>query len=155
MRISDWSSDVCSSDLGFSDLGDIFETIFGSGGFGGGGRQQNRRGADLRYDLEISLEEAFQGKSTEISIEVSTGCDACDGSGAEPGTGVQGCQTCHGHGKVRAQQGFFIVERTCPTCHGAGQVIEKPCRACRGEGRRSGEHTSELQALMRIPYAVF
>src|SRR3546814_4882591 len=93
---------------GFSDLGDIFETIFGSGGFGGGGRQQNRRGADLRYDLEISLEETFKGKSTEISIEVSTGCDACDGSGAEPGTGVQGCQTCHGHGKVRAQQGFFI-----------------------------------------------
>src|SRR3546814_1424384 len=105
------------------------------------------------------------------------------GSGAEPGTGVQGCQTCHGHGKVRAQQGFFIVERTCPTCHGAGQVIEKPCRACRGEGRvdqekrlavnipagvdegtrirlsgegeRSEEHTSELQSLMRISYAVF
>lgn len=121
---------------GFSDLGDIFETIFGASGFGGGGgRQQTRRGADLRYDMEISLEEAFQGKSTEITVEVSASCDTCDGSGAESGTGVQACTTCHGHGKVRAQQGFFIVERTCPSCHGAGQVIEKPCRSCRGEGR--------------------
>ena len=121
---------------GFSDLGDIFETIFGGGGgFGGGGRQQTRRGADLRYDMEITLEEAFQGKSTEISVEVSATCEDCDGSGAEPGTGAKSCTQCHGHGKVRAQQGFFIVERTCPSCHGAGQVIEKPCRSCRGEGR--------------------
>lgn len=121
---------------GFSDLGDIFETIFGQAGFGGaGGRQQQRRGADLRYDLEISLDEAYHGKQTQIEIEVSAACDSCDGSGAQPGTGVKTCATCGGHGQVRAQQGFFVVERTCPSCHGAGQVIESPCRACRGEGR--------------------
>ena len=124
---------------GFSDLGDIFESIFGAAGFGGGasggrGRQQ-RRGADLRYDMEISLEEAFAGKTEEITIDVSAACDDCDGSGATPGTGSKTCSTCHGHGQVRAQQGFFVVERTCPSCHGAGQVIEEPCRSCRGEGR--------------------
>lgn len=122
---------------GFSDLGDIFETIFGGTGFGGqgGGRQRQSRGADLRYDMEISLEEAFAGKSAEIEIEVASHCDACDGSGATPGTSANTCTTCRGHGQVRAQQGFFMVERTCPTCHGAGKVIENPCRACRGEGR--------------------
>ena len=121
---------------GFSDLGDIFETIFGSAfGGGGGGRQQARRGADLRYDMEIGLEEAFHGKQAEIEIEVSTKCDPCDGKGAEPGTGTRRCNLCGGHGQVRAQQGFFMVERTCPTCHGRGEVIEKPCRNCRGEGR--------------------
>ena len=121
---------------GFSDLGDIFETIFG-GGFGGGssGRQQSRRGADLRYDLEITLEDAFHGKNTTIDVEVSAPCESCEGSGAEPGTGVETCGTCAGHGKVRAQQGFFVVERACPTCHGAGKIIKSPCRACRGEGR--------------------
>ena len=121
---------------GFSDLGDIFETIFGSAfGGGGGGRQQARRGADLRYDMEIGLEEAFHGKQAEIEIEVSTKCEPCDGKGAEPGTGTRRCNLCGGHGQVRAQQGFFMVERTCPTCHGRGEVIEKPCRNCRGEGR--------------------
>lgn len=119
---------------GFSDLGDIFETIFGSA-FGGGGRQQARRGADLRYDLEISLDEAFHGKQAQIEIEVSAKCEPCDGKGAEPGTGTRRCNLCGGHGQVRAQQGFFMVERTCPTCHGRGEVIDKPCRACRGEGR--------------------
>ena len=120
---------------GFSDLGDIFETIFGQNGFGGGGRQSQRRGADLRYDMEISLNEAYHGKKTEIEIEVSAPCDSCDGSGAQSGTGVKPCTTCHGHGQVRAQQGFFVVERTCPGCNGAGQIIESPCRSCRGEGR--------------------
>lgn len=119
---------------GFSDIGDIFETIFGSA-FGGGGRQQARRGADLRYDLEINLDDAFHGKQAEIEIEVSTKCDPCAGSGAEPGTGTRRCNLCGGHGQVRAQQGFFMVERTCPTCHGRGEVIENPCRSCRGEGR--------------------
>jgi len=118
----------------FGDIGDIFESIFGSA-FGGGGRQQARRGADLRYDMEISLDEAFKGKQTEIEIEVSMACDPCHGSGAEPGTGKRRCNMCGGHGKVRAQQGFFVVERTCPTCHGRGEVIEKPCRSCGGEGR--------------------
>ncbi|PZQ51041.1 MAG: molecular chaperone DnaJ [Novosphingobium pentaromativorans] len=118
----------------FGDIGDIFESIFGSA-FGGGGRQQARRGADLRYDMEVSLDEAFHGKQTEITIEVSQSCEPCNGSGAEPGTGKRGCNMCGGHGKVRAQQGFFVVERTCPTCHGRGEVIEKPCRSCGGEGR--------------------
>lgn len=118
----------------FSDIGDIFETIFGNA-FGGGGRQQARRGADLRYDMEISLDEAYHGKSAEIEIEVSRPCEPCDGSGAQPGTGTRRCGMCGGHGKVRAQQGFFMVERTCPTCHGRGEVIENPCRSCRGEGR--------------------
>ena len=119
---------------GLSDLGDIFETIFGSA-FGGGGRQQARRGADLRYDLEVSLEEAFHGKQAQIEIEVAASCDPCKGSGSEPGTGTRRCNLCGGHGQVRAQQGFFLVERTCPTCHGRGEVIEKPCRKCGGEGR--------------------
>ncbi|RQW46063.1 molecular chaperone DnaJ [Novosphingobium sp. LASN5T] len=127
----------------FGDLGDIFETIFGSGAFGGG-RQQARRGADLRYDMEVTLEEAFHGKTAEISVEVSQKCDPCDGSGAEPGTGARRCNLCGGHGKVRAQQGFFMVERTCPTCHGRGEVIEKPCRFCRGEGRVDLEQTLEV-----------
>ncbi|MBU6267126.1 MAG: molecular chaperone DnaJ [Sphingomonadales bacterium] len=120
---------------GFGDIGDIFESIFGSAFGGGGGRQQARRGADLRYDLEISLDEAFHGKPIEIEIEVAQTCEPCTGSGAEPGTGKRRCTMCGGHGKVRAQQGFFMVERTCPTCHGRGEVIEKPCGACHGEGR--------------------
>jgi len=129
---------------GFSDIGDIFETIFGQAFGGGGGRQQARRGADLRYDLEINLEDAFHGKQAEIEIEVSTQCDPCAGSGAEPGTGTRRCNLCGGHGKVRAQQGFFMVERACPTCHGRGEVIEKPCKSCRGEGRVDKPQTLEV-----------
>ena len=119
----------------FGDIGDIFETIFGSAFGGAGGRGRPRRGADLRYDLEIGLEEAFHGKSTEIKVEVSVSCEPCSGSGAEPGTSRQTCAMCRGHGKVRAQQGLFVIERPCPTCHGRGEVIQQPCRACRGEGR--------------------
>lgn len=117
----------------FGDIGDIFETIFGQAF--GGGRQQARRGADLRYDMEITLEDAFHGKSTEIEIEVSQSCDTCHGTGSTPGTGSRRCNLCSGHGKVRAKQGFFVVERDCPNCHGRGQVIESPCRSCGGEGR--------------------
>ncbi|MFT4054225.1 MAG: molecular chaperone DnaJ [Novosphingobium sp.] len=127
----------------FGDIGDIFESIFGSA-FGGGGRQQQRRGADLRYDMEVSLDEAFRGKQTEITIEVSQSCEPCNGSGAQPGTGKRGCSMCGGHGKVRAQQGFFVVERTCPTCHGRGEVIEKPCRSCGGEGRVDKPQTLQV-----------
>ncbi|MDE2619988.1 MAG: molecular chaperone DnaJ [Sphingomonadales bacterium] len=129
---------------GFSDIGDIFETIFGNA-FGGGGRQQARRGADLRYDMEIGLDEAFHGKTATIEIEVSTACEPCGGSGATPGTGTRRCNLCGGHGKVRAQQGFFMVERTCPTCHGRGEVIESPCRSCGGEGRVDKPQTVEVQ----------
>jgi molecular chaperone DnaJ len=118
----------------FGDIGDIFETIFGSA-FGGGAQQRPRRGADLRYDMQVTLEEAYHGKQTEIEIEVSQSCDTCNGTGATPGTGTRGCNLCGGYGKVRAKQGFFVVERPCPNCHGRGEVIEKPCTDCRGEGR--------------------
>lgn len=118
----------------FGDIGDIFETIFGSA-FGGGGRAQPRRGADLRYDMQIDLEDAFHGKSTEIEIEVSQNCDTCHGSGATPGTHARTCNLCNGRGQVRAKQGFFVVERPCPNCHGSGEVITSPCRDCGGEGR--------------------
>jgi molecular chaperone DnaJ len=116
----------------FGGFADIFDNIFG------GGRQRQsgpQRGADLRYDMEITLEDAFHGKATEITVEVSALCDPCDGTGAKPGTSAKSCTTCNGHGKVRAQQGFFVVERACPTCHGAGKVISDPCTSCRGEGR--------------------
>ncbi|MEC7161074.1 MAG: molecular chaperone DnaJ, partial [Pseudomonadota bacterium] len=118
----------------FGDIGDIFETIFGSA-FGGGGRARPRRGADLRYDMQIELEDAFNGKSTEIEIEVSQNCETCHGTGATPGTRARTCNLCHGQGQVRAKQGFFVVERPCPNCHGSGEVITSPCRDCRGEGR--------------------
>lgn len=133
----------------FGDIGDIFETIFGSA-FGGGSRNRPRRGADLRYDMEIGLEDAFDGKSTEIEVEVATSCNSCSGTGAEPGTSKRGCGTCHGHGKVRAQQGLFVIERPCPTCDGRGEVMEKACSACRGEGR-----VDEVQSLeIEIPPGV-
>ena len=115
----------------FGDFSDIFESFFG-----GGGRQRGpARGADLRYDLEITLDEAFHGKSADVTIDVASECGDCSGSGAQSGSGARVCNMCSGHGKVRAQQGFFVVERTCPTCHGRGEVIENPCRKCRGEGR--------------------
>jgi len=122
----------------FGGFSDIFESVFGEfmgGAQRGGGRSAARRGADLRYDMEVSLEEAFHGKTTEITIDVSALCDTCDGSGAKAGTRAKTCQHCGGHGKVRAQQGFFVVERACPVCNGAGEVISDPCPDCRGEGR--------------------
>lgn len=130
----------------FGDLGDIFETIFGSA-FGGAGaaRSRPRRGADLRYDMEVSLEDAFHGKSTEIKVEVSVACDPCGGSGAAPGTSRRSCELCKGYGKVRAQQGLFVIERPCPTCHGSGHVIEHPCRECRGEGRVDKVQSLEVE----------
>ncbi|KLI63876.1 molecular chaperone DnaJ [Aurantiacibacter marinus] len=132
----------------FGDLGDIFETIFGSafgGGAGGGGRARPRRGADLRYDMQVSLEEAFHGKTTQIEVEVSTACDTCTGTGAEPGTSRRRCELCHGAGKVRAKQGFFVIERPCPNCHGAGEILESACMDCRGEGRVDTPQTLEVE----------
>ncbi len=119
----------------FGDIGDIFETIFGSAFGGGGGRARPRRGADLRYNMEVTLEEAFHGKKNEIEVEVAAHCDTCSGSGAAPGTSKRTCNTCHGHGKVRAQQGLFVIERPCPLCHGQGEILEQACSDCRGEGR--------------------
>ena len=120
----------------FSGFSDIFESVFGEFmGPRSGGRAGPRRGADLRYDMEITLDEAFHGKQAEVTVEVSARCDVCTGTGAQPGTAARACGTCGGHGKVRSQQGFFVVERTCPACHGAGQVISDPCVTCRGDGR--------------------
>ena len=124
----------------FGAFSDIFESVFGDfmgGGGGGGGRggRQPLRGADLRYDMEIALEDAFHGRKTDITVDVTGPCDDCGGSGARAGTQAQTCTMCGGMGKVRAQQGFFVVERTCPQCHGAGQKIVDPCGSCGGEGR--------------------
>ena len=126
----------------FGGFSDIFENIFGEFTGGGRGRQRGpQRGADLRYDLEISLEEAFHGKKTDITVEVSAPCEPCGGSGAKAGTGSKQCGTCGGHGKVRAQQGFFVVERPCAACQGRGQVMSDPCNTCRGEGRADKRKT--------------
>ena len=122
----------------FGGFSDIFESVFGEfmgGRGGGGGRPQQRRGADLRYDMDVTLEDAFHGKATEITVDVSTACDTCDGTGATPGTSTRACALCNGAGKVRSQQGPFVFERACPGCNGVGQVITDPCSACRGEGR--------------------
>lgn len=129
----------------FGAFSDIFESVFSEfmGGGGGGGRQQ-RRGADLRFDMEISLEQAFNGTSTDITIDVSDICGTCTGSGARPGTQVKRCGTCGGHGKVRANQGFFVVERTCPHCMGTGEVIPDPCPECRGDGRADKTKTLKV-----------
>ena len=120
-----------------SAFSDVFDDLFGDfmGGQRGGGGRRAARGADLRYDMQIELEDAFNGKSTEIEIEVSQNCETCHGTGATPGTRARTCNLCHGQGQVRAKQGFFVVERPCPNCHGSGEVITSPCRDCRGEGR--------------------
>lgn len=123
-----------------SSMSDVFEDIFGDFMGGGGGRGRERasrlRGSDLRYNLEITLEEAFAGRTVEIDVPSMVGCDICDGSGAKPGTGMSQCGTCHGHGKVRAAQGFFTIERTCPNCQGRGETMDQPCTDCSGQGRR-------------------
>ena len=120
-----------------SSFADVFEDIFGEfmGGGRGGGRGGGSRGADMRFDLEITLEDAFNGKQTEITVPASATCEVCDGSGAAEGTQPVTCPTCNGHGKVRATQGFFTIERTCPACHGVGRVIKDPCKNCGGAGR--------------------
>ena len=120
---------------GFGGFEDIFSEMFG-GGFGGGGRRQRVvRGDDLRYDLEITLEEAVRGVKKDIRIRTLVQCDTCHGSGAEAGSKVETCPHCHGSGRVRRQQGFFMTETVCPSCHGTGKKIEKPCKSCHGDGR--------------------
>ncbi|NCX93688.1 MAG: molecular chaperone DnaJ [Gammaproteobacteria bacterium] len=120
---------------GFEDIfGQMFGDIFGNRR-GGGGRAQPRRGADLQYNLEISLEDAVHGTETRIKVPTFVHCKPCNGSGAKPGTKKTSCSTCQGHGVVRMQQGFFTVEQTCPACRGAGEVISDPCPSCFGQGR--------------------
>jgi molecular chaperone DnaJ len=119
---------------GFAEaFGDIFGDIFGGGG--GRGRSSVYRGADLRYNLEISLEQAARGTETKIRIPTMEECETCKGSGAKPGTQPKTCSTCGGSGAVRMSQGFFSVQQTCPTCHGSGRMISDPCNACSGAGR--------------------
>jgi molecular chaperone DnaJ len=120
-----------------SAFSDVFDDLFGDfmGQRGGAGGRRAARGADLRYNLGISLEEAFKGMQKSINVPTSVGCDSCNGSGAEGGVEPTTCPTCSGMGKVRAQQGFFTVERTCPTCSGMGQIVKNPCKVCRGAGR--------------------
>ena len=122
-----------------SAFSDVFEDLFGDFMGGGNSRsnssQRANRGADLRYNMQISLKHAFSGKKTNIDVPTSVSCDTCQGTGAQSGAAPTSCPTCSGIGKVRAQQGFFTVERTCPTCAGKGQIIKNPCRLCSGQGR--------------------
>jgi len=120
-----------------SAFSDVFEDLFGE--FMGGGRRRGpggvQRGADLRYNLAITLEDAYRGLQRTIQVPGSVQCEACSGSGSEGGAQPQTCPTCAGHGKVRATQGFFTIERTCPTCQGRGKIVKNPCRSCQGQGR--------------------
>jgi molecular chaperone DnaJ len=131
-----------------SSMSDIFEDLFGDM-MGGGGRQRGaqrgrggtQRGSDLRFNLEVSLTDAFRGKSAQVRVPTSVACEPCKGSGAKPGTQPKTCGTCNGAGVVRSQSGFFTVERACPTCQGRGQVIADACMACGGQGRVTKERT--------------
>ncbi|MBZ6076711.1 molecular chaperone DnaJ [Microvirga puerhi] len=128
----------------FSDfMSDIFENFFGDAGGRGRGRNTGgrERGADMRYNLEIGLDEAFHGKTAELKIPTSVTCEVCTGSGAKAGSQPKPCPTCGGAGRVRATQGFFSIERTCPNCHGRGEVIDDPCPNCGGAGRVTRERT--------------
>ncbi|HEY5795128.1 MAG TPA: molecular chaperone DnaJ [Bosea sp. (in: a-proteobacteria)] len=127
----------------FSDfMSDIFDSFFGDARRGGPRSANGReRGADLRYNLEIGLEDAFAGKNASIRVPTSIACEVCSGTGAKPGSKSRQCPTCGGHGKVRANQGFFSVERTCPTCSGRGEIIDDPCKNCQGAGRVTRERT--------------
>jgi molecular chaperone DnaJ len=123
-----------------STFADIFDDLFGMGGRRG--RSSGReRGSDLRYNMEISLEEAYAGKTAQVRIPTSVTCEACSGTGAKAGTRPRACSTCGGQGRVRHAQGFFTLERTCPACQGRGQVIEDPCSSCSGSGRVTRERT--------------
>jgi molecular chaperone DnaJ len=139
---------------GFTDINDIFSEVFGSAFgdmFGGGQRRSGpARGQDLRYDLEITLEQAYAGSEVEITAATAMSCEACEGSGAKPGTSPVTCQTCGGAGRVRAAQGFFAIERTCPRCGGEGRTISDPCTTCRGHGQIRRNRTLQV----RIPAGV-
>jgi molecular chaperone DnaJ len=133
---------------GFADaFSDIFGDIFGAGPRG---RSNVYRGADLRYNLEIGLEEAARGTETKIRIPTMEECETCHGSGAKPGTSPSTCPTCHGQGQVRLQQGFFSIQQTCPRCHGSGKIVADPCRTCSGAGRMKRQKT----LAVKIPAGV-
>ncbi|MDA9558082.1 molecular chaperone DnaJ [Vibrio sp.] len=121
----------------FGDIfGDVFGDIFGGGGGRRGGGRRAQRGSDLRYNMELTLEEAVRGVSKEIEVPTYTHCDPCEGTGAKKGSSPETCSTCGGHGQVQMRQGFFAVQQACPTCHGKGQIIKDPCGVCHGQGRK-------------------
>ena len=132
-----------------SHFADMFEEMFGGFGGGGGFGQQRgshgMRGADLRYNLSISLEDAFKGKTVKVKVPTAVECKTCDGSGAKPGTKPKTCSSCGGAGQIRVQQGFFAMARTCPNCNGAGQVIPDKCKDCHGEGRVHDEKNIQVK----------
>ena len=133
---------------GQGDFGDIFGDVFGDifgGGRRGGGQARAQRGSDLRYNMELSLEEAVRGVSKEIEVPTLVECDICDGSGAKAGSSAQTCGTCHGHGQVQMRQGFFAVQQTCPTCNGKGKIIKDPCNSCHGQGRKQKTKTLNVK----------
>lgn len=135
----------------FSDIfGDVFGDIFGGGGGGGRGRSSVQRGSDLKYNLELTLEEAVRGIEKTIRVPTLVNCETCDGSGAKKGTSPTTCSTCGGSGQVRMQQGFFAVQQTCPTCSGAGKIIKDPCSSCYGRGVK--EETKTLN--VKVPPGV-
>jgi molecular chaperone DnaJ len=128
----------------FSDIfGDVFSDFFGNAR--GGGRGGPQRGADLRYTLDLDLEEAVRGTNVTIRVPTLVGCKTCDGSGAKPGTSPTTCTTCGGIGQVRMQQGFFSVQQTCPRCHGTGKIIPEPCQTCHGQGRIEEQKTLSVK----------
>jgi molecular chaperone DnaJ len=130
---------------GFADaFGDIFGDIFGQGG-GRHAGPQVYKGADLRYNMEITLEQAAEGYTTQIRVPSWSSCKPCHGTGAEPGTKAEKCSTCDGHGQVRVQQGFFSMQQTCPKCRGTGEYIPKPCKTCHGSGKHKEQKTLEIK----------
>src|SRR5262245_25507331 len=131
-------------DFAASGFADIFDEMFGEFMGGRRGSQSRARGGDLRYNMEITLEEAFEGKQATIRVPGTVPCEACTGTGGEKGSQPITCPTCRGHGKVRATQGFFTIERTCQSCGGLGKVIEKPCPACHGQGRTAKDKTLQV-----------
>ncbi|MCB1720432.1 MAG: molecular chaperone DnaJ [Alphaproteobacteria bacterium] len=132
---------------GAGAFSDIFEDMFGEfmGGRTGAGRGGKARGSDIQYTLELTLQDAYKGKDAQIKIPVNDTCEACKGSGAQSGTSAGDCSTCDGQGRVRQQQGFFTIERTCPTCHGAGKIITDPCKKCHGQGRIKKDKTLKVK----------
>ena len=130
----------------FSDIfGDVFGDIFGGGAGGSGGGTRASRGADLRYTLELNLEEAVRGTSVKIHVPSQVNCKTCAGTGAEKGSKPEACTTCNGVGQVRMQQGFFSVQQTCPHCRGAGKIIRKPCKSCHGSGVQEEQKTLSVK----------
>ncbi len=146
-----WAHGGFQDSHAFRDFGDVFGDVFGDiFGFGGGGARTSR-GADLRYQLDMSLEEAASGREVELEIPKHAACDTCHGSGARPGTNPVPCRTCGGHGQIQMQQGFFAMRRTCPECHGRGTRIESPCTVCAG----SGLVQTRKKLKVRIPSGVY